>query len=181
MTLSRITTIVLGTALLTTWLVSAAVTRHRDEPQLVSQRPTPQQPATTADDLQIQTARLRARLNSTPAPRRSPRNPFRFGGRETFESATRRLATIEAGSVPEVHPSPTLAAPAAPPLKLIGIASDPTPCGVSRTAALAVAGEVVLVRAGDEILGRYRVTAISDDVVEFDDLLGGPPLRLALR
>lgn len=178
MTSARVTTLVLGSALLTTWLVSAAVTRRADEPLAAPADPQADHPVSAAaEDLQIQTARLQARLDAAPVPRRSSRNPFRFGTRTS--AASRRPETVEATSLPVPSPAPEPAP--APPLRLVGIAATEEAGGPVRTAALSVAGAVVLVRPGDEVAGRYRVTAITPDVVELTDRAGGPPLRLALR
>ena len=183
MTSTRTMTFVLGSVLLTTWLVSAAVTRRATEPLPASAPPTAANPAAdAADDLQVQTARLRARLDTAPAPRRTPRNPFRFGARaERTEPASRRPAVVEAATVPDQPATSEPGSEMAPTLRLVGIAAENGPDGVVRTAALSVAGGIVLVRPGDEVAGRYRVTAVSADVVELSDRSGGPPLRLALR
>lgn len=180
MTSARVTTLVLGSALITTWLVSAAVTRQGGDPTPANAAPqSPAQAASTQDDLQVQAARLYARLDAAPAPRRSPRNPFRFGSIVERPAAAARLETVQAASVPDPEPGP-LSTPS-PPLRLIGIAAADGAGATVRTAALSVAGVVVLVRPGDEVAGRYRVAAISADVVELTDRLGGPPLRFALR
>ena len=181
MTSARVTTLVLGSALITTWLVSAAVTRQGGDPVSANAAPQiPAQAASTQDDLQVQAARLHARLDAAPAPRRSPRNPFRFGFiAERPAASAGRPETIQAASVRDPEPGP-LSTPS-PPLRLIGIAAADGAGTTVRTAALSVAGVVVLVRSGDDVAGRYRVAAISADVVELTDRLGGPPLRLALR
>ena len=178
MTPARVTTLVLGSALLTTWLVSAAVTRHGSDPLPdAAAAPTPPQAASTSDDLQIQAERLHARLDAAPEPRRSSRNPFRFGAATERPSrpAEPREAVQDAAA--------PAAAPVSPPpsLRLVGIAVVEGSGGAVRTAAISVAGMLVLVRPGDEVGGRYRVAAVSADVVELTDRLGGPPLRLALR
>lgn len=180
---SRRLTILVSAALLTTWLVSAAVTHRDDDPA-----PAPPQAASSTippdDDLEIQTARLRARLDAAPVPHRSTRNPFRFGLRV---EAVDLLADVPR---PTVNRQP-LSASAAPPdaatqalaptLRLIGIAIADFAEGGERTAAISVGGDLVLVRVGGDVAGRYLVSAISPDVVELADRLGGAPLRLALR
>jgi len=179
MTSARIASLVVGSALATTWLVSAAVTRQGGDPVAAIATPqTPAQTATTTDDLQVQAARLHERLDAAPTPRRSSRNPFRFGSAvERPAAPSEQPETSHAASVPA--PEPASVPP--PPLRLVGIASADGAGGAVRTAALSVAGVVVLVRPGDEVAGRYRVTAVSADVVELTDRLGGPPLRLAIR
>lgn len=182
MTSRRLTTLV-SAALLTTWLVSAAVTQRDDAPAPIPAQATP--PAITAvDELEIQTARLRARLDAAPAPHRSARNPFRFGHR--IDTADRPAAPARPAAIGE--PASTAAAPPdaaarapAPTLRLIGIAIADDAEGGERTAAISVSGELMLVRVGGSVAGRYLVSAITPDVVELADRLGGAPLRLALR
>jgi hypothetical protein len=176
MTPARVTTLVLGSALLTTWLVSAAVTRHGPEPLPGGAAPPPQA-ASASDDLQVQSERLHARLEAAPAPRRSPRNPFRFGEPvERHAPAARPRGEVTAASTPVIAP------PAPPPsLRLVGIAAVEGTTGVVRTAAISVSGVLLLVRPGDDVATRYHVAAISADVIVLTDRLGGPPLRLALR
>jgi hypothetical protein len=178
MTPARVTTLVLGSALLTTWLVSAAVTRHGSDP--LPERaaaPVPPQAVSATDDLRIQAERLHARLDAAPAPRRSPRNPFRFGVPVERPSPAEPREAVAAAPVPDLAP---LSPPPAS-LRLVGIAAVEGTGGTVRTAAISVGGVLVLVRPGDDVGGRYRVAALSADVVELTDRLGGPPLRLALR
>ena len=187
MTSARLTSVVVGSALLTTWLVSAGVTRQAEEHVGPPAPPQAVDPiASAAADLATQTARLHARLGDFPAPKMSARNPFRFDHSEHPIPQARRATERGAGGTQlGLNAGRDVAAamvePAAPLLRLIGIAIDQRQDGPVRSAALSVAGDVVLVRPGDEVAGRYRVTAISPDVVELTDLLGGPPLRLPIR
>ncbi len=167
MTATRVTALVLGGALLTSWLVVAGTDRQPVAPPPPSlAAPAPALPSTLA----AETARLRAFMESTPAPREASRNPFAFA--TSRPAAERQVTAAMAAAAPEAP-----ARPAPPVIRLIGIATD----GGTRTAALSIGGAVVLARAGDRVGDRYRVAAVSADVVALEDLLGGPVLRLGLR
>jgi hypothetical protein len=66
---------------------------------------------------------------------------------------------------------------------LIGIAEQVTSEGPVRTAMIAGEGDqLFLAKAGDSVLGRYRVEVVGTDVVQLKDLAaGGASRRLALR
>jgi hypothetical protein len=165
MTATRVTALVLGGALLTSWLVVAGTDRQ------VPPAPLPAvAPSALPDALDAETARLRTLLDHTPAPRAAGRNPFAFA---TSRRADARRVTAAVATLALDAP----AAPAPPAIHLIAIATD----GDTRTAALSVGGVVLLARVGDAVSDRYRVTVVSADVVELTDRFGGPPLRLGLR
>jgi hypothetical protein len=63
---------------------------------------------------------------------------------------------------------------------LAGIATDRLEDRVERTAILSSVADVLLVRTGDEVLGRYRVGLIEDESVELISLSDGSTLRLSL-
>jgi hypothetical protein len=182
MTAARVTMLGLASALVTTWLVAGAVSRR------AADAPAPRRPAAppaarsrATPEIEIHRDRLASRLERIPAPSRSPRNPFRFG---TLLAPARARAVEAASSVEGFQPPEAVVAgreARAPVWRLVAIAEDRTEAGVVRVAALASGDEVTLVKVGDEVAGRYVVTAISVDVVELQDRTGGPPLRLALR
>ena|SRR5207247_4274730 len=105
------------------------------------------------------------------------RNPFAFAPREI------RTAPPQTTRPPAIAP----AAPAAvvapvPALTLIGIAEEPSPEGLHRTAMIAGADDTLyMVMEGQAVAERYRVTAIGADAVQLEDLLTGAVRRLALR
>jgi hypothetical protein len=66
---------------------------------------------------------------------------------------------------------------AAPPLKLLGIA---TLADGARVAMLRVGADLVLAREGETVAGRYLVKAVSDDGVDLTDAIGERPVRLDL-
>lgn len=126
-------------------------------------------------EVQAQAGRLRSRLSNAPVPDGPERNPFAF--------ATRKQ---------QVRPGTTAApAPVAPPvvlqvpepvLELIGVAETRTAGGVVRTAMISGGyDELMMVTAGQRVLGRYDVVAVGADAVELKDLQTGATRRLALR
>lgn len=71
-----------------------------------------------------------------------------------------------------------------PPLqlfKLIGVAEDAGPEGVTRTAIISGQGQLYLVKEGETVAWIYRVGRMSAGAVELLDTTGGPPLRLFLK
>jgi hypothetical protein len=75
-----------------------------------------------------------------------------------------------------------VAVPTEPVLSLIGMAEERRPQGLVRTAMIATEGqELILAAVGDVVVQRYKVTAISADVVELADSETGLVRRLALQ
>lgn len=174
MTARRVTTIVLGGALLTSWLVAAAGTfLQTPDAQPAPRTPQPDTVDALAAAAQVQAERLRARLDAAPTPRDSGRNPFAFASRVPPRERPPRGEVTASAAIEAPQP----AARAVPAIVLVGIATDRD----GRRAVLSVAGAVVLVVVGDAVADRYRVSAISADVVELEDRRGGPLLRLGLR
>jgi hypothetical protein len=67
-------------------------------------------------------------------------------------------------------------------LELAGVAEQNTDAGVKRTAIVAAPGDqFYMVTEGQELAGRYRVSAVGADAVELKDLVTGATRRLALR
>ncbi len=188
MTAARITTLVLGSALVTTWLVSGAVTwRSHDQP---ARPPNPTPPVVTpspaSPEADLHRERLDVRLERIPSPSRSPRNPFRFGSRDgSHEMGPALLSRGQVEAAAAVLVDPARATEGAnqegPPLRLVAIAENRTPDGLVRLAGIAFGDTVVLAKVGDEVDGRYLVTAMSQDVVELRDRISGRSVRLALR
>jgi len=171
---SRLTTIVLGGALLTSWLVAAAGTFLQAPPPVAALPPArPSDVEVLAETVREQAERLRTRIDAAPALRDVVRNPFAF--EPPPRDAARQVVATTIAEPPRVAP----AAPArlAPTLGLVAIVTDRG----ARRAVLSAAGEIAIVSVGDLVVNRYRVAAISADVVELEDDRGGPTLRLALR
>ena len=162
--------------LLAAWLASAASTFRR--PSAAYQEPNAAGTSATetlASEVQAHAARLRDRLASAPRPQLPIRNPF------VFES--RRVSPPPPAAVraePAFPPEPI--APPEPALSLIGVAEDPGPKGVVRTAIITDQADSVFVLAvGDALLDRYKVEAIGPDAVELRDVGTNAIRRLALR
>jgi hypothetical protein len=67
-------------------------------------------------------------------------------------------------------------------LDLAGVAEQNTAGGVKRTAMVAAPGDqLYMVTEGQELAGRYRVSAVGADAVELKDLVTGATRRLALK
>jgi hypothetical protein len=65
--------------------------------------------------------------------------------------------------------------------KLIGVAEDPGPEGVSRTAIISGQGQLYMVKEGETVAWVYRVGRMSGESVELLDTTGGAPLVLFLK
>lgn len=156
------------------WLASAPPAMVPAEGQ-----PTPARARLTVSgagsDIEEQASRLQARMRREMAYTRPERNPFQF---EPAREAAPSVAPLE-------QPGALADAPAAAVLPLssvtlAGIATDRLEDRVERTAILSSVADVLLVRTGDEVLGRYRVGLIEDESVELISLSDGSTLRLSL-
>jgi hypothetical protein len=167
-----------GAVVLAAWLASAASAPMRSGEAAQSLQPV----ATIgtellATDVQRQSARLRQRLATAPAPQEPRRNPFTFAERELPRSQTslRRLAA--ALPVQDAEPPPL-----EPVLSLVGVAEQQSANGLVRTAILVgESDELYTVTAGQTLIDRYTVSAIGPDVVELKDSATGLTRRLALH
>jgi Tfp pilus assembly protein PilP len=172
MNLKRTATIVLGGAAVGAWLAGAATSNHTipatplDRPAAIEMR---------GAELAREIARLQERLRPSASPRQRGRNLFAFRAAappvtpSPFPSA--RPLFAEAAPLP----------PALPSLKLAGIAEDTEAESPIRTAIISGEGQLYMVKEGEAVTTRYRVTKISADVVELVDLLDNSVRRLALR
>ena len=79
--------------------------------------------------------------------------------------------------MPSIAPAPV----PLPPLKLAGIAEDAGPDGPVRIAIVSGEGQLFMVKEGETVTPRYRVTKISADVIELTDVVDNSVRRLALR
>lgn len=159
---------------MTSWLVAAAGTFLQAPVPRVA--PPPSQPSdieVLAATVREQAARLRTRLDPAPTLVDVVRNPFAFAPRRR-DTARQVVATATVEPPREVPATPARPAPT---LGLVAIVTDQG----ARRAVLSAAGEITIVSVGDIVANRYRVAAISADVVELEDDRGGPTLRLGLR
>ncbi len=180
MTTTRAAAYLGGGALLVAWLAAAGGVpfQESDAParDRAAVRTSGQEDLQAlAGDVQAQAGRLRERLARAPVPQQNPRNPFAFGMRE-------HRAALSAPARPAAAlPPPMLDAPS-PALALIGVAEEPSPEGLHRTAMIAGADDTFyMVMEGQAVADRYRVITIGTDAVELKDLLTGAVRRLALR
>jgi hypothetical protein len=124
--------------------------------------------------LAAEIARLHERLRPTDAPLQA-RDLFRYAHR----SPGVRPAPIPRGPMPpEQADTP---APEVAPLKLVGIAEDVGESGPIRTAIVSGFGDLFLVKEGEAVTLRYRVSKVSADAVELTDVTNDSTLRLVLN
>jgi Tfp pilus assembly protein PilP len=172
MNLKRTTTIVVVGAALAAWLAGAATSNH-----VIPSAPVVQH--TSIEERGAELASEIERLHERLAPVATPRMP----GRNLF--AFRAVAARPAAPIaPAPRPAITEAAPAPialPSLKLSGIAEDAGADGPIRIAFISGEGQLFMVKEGETVTRRYRVTKISADVVELVDLVDNSTRRLALR
>jgi hypothetical protein len=172
MRVKRTATIVFSGGALVAWFAGAA-TSNRPLPDPIL---TPRPPIDArGDDLAAEIDRLHERLRPTTTPHAPGRNLFRFNG-----------AAVAPPPAPSLHPAaveqtPAVAVPSLPPLRLAGIGEDPGPDGPLRMAFISGDGQLFIVKIGDTVTPRYRVTAIAADVVELLDLTDNTTRRLAMR
>jgi hypothetical protein len=177
MTAKRVAVPLVCATVLAAWLASAAGVMN--QPEAPTPVPAPVQTTGTesiAEEVQAQAGRLRERLASAPVPQRPARNPFQFAPRV---SAAPKHVVAAAPPAAAVEIAPVLPEPQ---LSLVGIAEDAAATGPVRTAIVTIeGGDTLLLRAGEFIGARYRVTAIAADAVELSDLTNGAVRRLVLR
>ena len=173
MNLKRTATIVVVGAALAAWLAAAATSGNRAtiDPILVKSPPIDQRGEALASEI----SRLHEHLRPAAVPRQPGSNLFSFAVRQP-----RPAPLPPPGSNPALTEAPAAVQPPAP-LKLSGIAEDPTADGVVRTAIISGLGQLFLVKEGENVTPRFRVAKISSEVVELSDLTDGSALRLALK
>lgn len=176
--------VVIGAVLLASWLVSNASSRPAapPAPRDDTTRQTPARDAAVdelAQDVVRETVRLQDRLADAPQPRRSGRDPFRFGAARAVRLRDAVARPVEPEAAPAALPVPVQAAV---PYKLIGIAENAAADGsVERRAILSGAGELVIVGVDDGVGTRFVVVAVGADAVELFDASVNQPVRLTLR
>ena len=155
------------------WLAAAATSTTRPAAPIAAPRTDLADRSGTA--LAAEIARLHERLRPGDTPLQS-RNLFRYSAPAT---AARRAEPV-APPVPVVQQQQAPAAIISP-LKLVGIAEDAGDPGPTRTAIISGFGELFLVKEGEAVTLRYRVSRIAPDAVELVDVGDNTPLRLVLR
>lgn len=166
-----------GASVVATWL-AAATPSHMPVNMAPAQPREAAGAIAAASDIEQQVAHLQARLQQEAL--------YRTPGRNLFTFANRPAAAVSGGAeiVPQALPEqPQPVVPATPVVKLVGIADDGMagngPAG--RTAILGTPTGVVLVHAGDDVLGLFRVSTVDADAVNLVTLTDGVALRLSLR
>ena len=173
MHVKRTATIVLAGGALAAWL-AGATTSNRALPDPIVPRRTPID--SRGADLAVEIARLREHLTPASTPRAPGRNVFRYHAAPVAAPTALRPAVPAAAAALAVpRPSSLL------PLKLSGIAEDQSPDGPVRVAIISSDTQLYLVKIGELVTPRYRVTQITADVVELQDLEDHSTRRLALR
>lgn len=173
MHVKRTASIVLGGGAIAAWLAGAATSNRALPDPIVP-------PAAPIDargsDLANEIARLRERLRPAAAPRTPGRNLF------TFRAAAAPAAAPAPSRPALIESSAARPADALPPLKLSGVAEDPGPdATVARTAFISGAGQLFMVKQGDQVTERYRVATITSDAVELLDLTDNTTRRLVMK
>jgi len=174
MNLKRTATLGLAGGAVAAWLASAATSnRHNAALDTIFVPPSVD---ARGEALAVQIARLHDRLRPDAPLRQPSRNLFEF-------TAARQRALQPSATVPKaaLTEAPAVLSRPAPPLKLSGIAEDPAEKGPVRTAIITGFGQVFLVKEGDAVTDRYRVSRITADVVELIDTSDSTTLRLALK
>jgi hypothetical protein len=176
MNLKRTAAIVVAGAALAAWLY-AAVTPERRSPVRAAGEPSAAALESNGAQLASEIARLHERLRPDAPPRQPARNLFAFRA-----PAPRSAPPVDAPP-PVITESAPVARPVRTPplLKLAGIAEDPGADGPVRTAIISGDNQLFLVKLGDNVTTRYRVSKISADVVELIDLDDESIRRLALK
>jgi hypothetical protein len=172
MNAKRTATIVLGGGALAAWLAGAA-TSNRPLPDPIVRRSTPIDAHN--QDLAGEIARLHDRLRPTTPPRAPGRNLFRYNA-----SPAPAVPAAALAARPALIEAPPATAPL-PALQLSGLAEDPGPDGPVRMAFISGSGQLYMVKIGDQVTPRYRVTQIGADVVELLDVTDQSKRRLAMR
>jgi len=158
---------------LAVWLAADALTGTRDAVLRTPERASPID--ARAQELAGEVARLHERLGPVSTPLQPGRNLFSFNVPRPRPEPVVKPVLSESLPVAPVVPPP-------PPFKLAGIAEDRGPDGPIRTAIISAPGQgPFLVKEGQNVTARYKVTRIAADVVELQDLGDHSVLRLALK
>jgi len=173
MTAKRAAIFVLVLGALAAWIAAAATSGVRNITPVAPFSPPPIDKNGAALEAEIH--RLHDRLRPTATPRLG-RDLFQFAARPRVAPQAAPIQP-EPASIPAIPPAPT------PQLTLIGVAQDAAESGPVRTAIISTAGQLFLVKEGEEVATaglRYRVTRISDAAAD----LSAPDqttLHLALK
>lgn len=160
----RSTALLTGATTLAAWLAAPAPAPVR------SAGGSDAAPARTprVSEIEAEADRLSARVQPS-APLVPPeRNPFAFGA---VRAPLRRPQVVEVPAAP-------VAAPAAPSIRLTGIATDLVDGATVRTAIFSSPDGLLFVREGETAAGLYRVTRVDEDGVEVTRIDDGATRRI---
>jgi hypothetical protein len=173
MNLKRTATITVVGGALAAWLAGAATSSRPMAPPIVAPAaPIEARGAELANEI----AKLHERLRPTATPRQPGRNLFIY-----HAVAPRAAAPTAPAPTPALTETLPAFTPPQPSLKLAGIGEDAGADGPVRIAFISGEGQLFMVKEGENVTPRYRVTRISADVVELMDLGTNTLRRLALR
>lgn len=167
------TALLTGVTALATWLAAPAT------PPATSRRVGVPAQAPVSSTIEVEAARLSARTPSAALPTVPRRNPFEFEPRAAGPAGAASGATPVASPVATLPPE-VVALEAWPVVRLTGLASDVVAGVPQRIAIFSSRDGVLLVREGETVLDRYRVTRIDDDGVEIARLEDGLSRRISL-
>jgi hypothetical protein len=131
-------------------------------------------------DLDEAAARLQARLEAPKRAAAPERNPFEFAPTPTARRVAEPTPPPIAGPVVPPGPQP-------PPFALTGVAEHKNGDALERTAILtgnnpgSADNQMYFAKVGDQVIGRYQVTAVGADAIELRELASGQLVRLGLR
>jgi hypothetical protein len=172
MHVKRTATIVLVGGALAAWFAGAA-TSNRALPAPVIPRPAAIDVRGAA--LATEITRLHERLRPSATPRAPSRNLF------TFRAAAAPPVAPAVAPRAALTETPLPLPAKMPALKLAGISEDPGEQGPVRQAFISGEGQLFIVKEGETVTTRYRVSRISSEVVELIDLTDSGIRRLALK
>jgi hypothetical protein len=142
--------------------------------------PAPRQRDVSSFDLDEAAARLQARLDAPKRAETPARNPFEFGPIATPRRVAEPMPPPVAAPVEPTAPQP-------PPFALTGVAENKNGDALERTAILtgnnpgSADNQIYFAKVGDQVIGRYQVTAVGADAIELRELASGQIVRLGLR
>lgn len=175
MQLKRTITLGVVGAALAAWFAAASTTGRRPVQHNPVLTPTPVE--MRGAELAAEIARLRERLRPTASPQAPVRNLFEFS--RTAPLGAR--AAADPRSAVSHEPVPPPAAPAPPPLRLVGIAEDAGPDGPVRTAIISGFGRLFFGKPGERVTDRYEIARISGEAAELRDLADNTSITLVLK
>ena len=170
MNVKRTATLVVVGGAAAAWLYAAASATRESATVPIGRRPAVD---ARGEALASEVARLHDRLH----PNSTPKQP----GRNLFQFTTAHARSQPVVQKPALSEAVVVAAAAPSPFKLVGIAEDAGPDGPVRTAIVSAPGQLFLVKTGENVTLRYRVSKISAEVLELTDVGDGSILRLALK